>query len=126
MLNVAAPIQLASGQVRHVRSSELDGVRLVEMPWQLQPDHPAVMAYPRAPRDMANVELQRLYALGIDALRVAAEIAAQRDQFELDGVTGRLQYDRAIDATRIERQAVVAEYRGGLPVPLGAAQAVVR
>jgi hypothetical protein len=49
------------------RVPELDGVRLMQMPWLVWPDHPAVMAYPRLGGQLANVELQRLYALGIDA-----------------------------------------------------------
>ena len=42
-------------------AAALDGLRVLEMPWQLQPDHPAVMTYPKAPVPY-NVELQRLYA----------------------------------------------------------------
>jgi outer membrane PBP1 activator LpoA protein len=67
---------------------DLNGVRFVDMPWLVQPDHPAVMVYPRP--DTASLELQRFYALGIDACRLAPLIAARRDAVELDGVTGRL------------------------------------
>jgi outer membrane PBP1 activator LpoA protein len=68
---------------------DLSEVRFVDMPWMLQPDHPAVMTYvhdtPREPDD-----LERLYALGIDAFRVAQELLARNRDFEIDGVTGRL------------------------------------
>ena len=44
----------------------MDGTRLIDMPWELQPDHAAVMSYPRmtvAPEQRRNVDLDRLYAL---------------------------------------------------------------
>jgi outer membrane PBP1 activator LpoA protein len=59
------------------------------MPWLLQPDHPAVMIYPRALyREAADYE--RLYALGIDAFRVAVALLAGNATLSLDGVTGRI------------------------------------
>jgi len=104
------------GNTAQLRLPELDGMRLVEMPWQVEPDHPAVMSYPRAPAGF-NVEMQRLYALGIDAFRVARQMLAVPGPFQLDGVTGRLRFDPA-QSPRIERTAVLSEYRGGLPVAL--------
>lgn len=118
MLNMSTPMLTSTGATRHIRAPELEGVRFVEMPWQVQSDHAAVMAYPKPPRDFGNVEMHRLYALGIDALRVAVELAQQRPQFELDGVTGRLSYDRGVDAGRIDRQAILSEFKGGIPVAL--------
>ena len=53
---------------------ELNNVRLAEMPWLAQPDHAAVMTYPRA--NLGDVSLERLYALGIDAFRLAHQFAA--------------------------------------------------
>ena len=41
----------------------------MDMPWFVQPDHPAVMVYP-APDARMAVEQERLYALGIDAYRL--------------------------------------------------------
>ena len=105
------------GQLASVRMPELDGLKVLEMPWLIEPDAPAVMAYPRAPTGF-NVEMQRLYALGIDAYRVARQLLAGYAAFELDGVTGRLNFDRLI-STRVERSARVAEYRDGLPVVVG-------
>ena len=95
---------------------ELDGVRLLDLPWQLQADHPAVMVYPRAVTTgttRRTPDLERLYALGIDAFRVAAEIGAGHDRFTIDGVTGRLtvQFDGVGPATfeRLEQQAIYAD-----------------
>ena len=100
-------------------AEELEGVRLVEMPWQIQTDHAAAMGYPKPGLAMAHRELQRLYALGIDAYRVAGELLAGRTSFELDGVTGRLRADLGTDA-RIDRASLIAVYRGGALVPLEA------
>ncbi|MGZ5074355.1 MAG: penicillin-binding protein activator, partial [Usitatibacter sp.] len=52
---------------------DLQGLRYEEMPWFIQPDHPAVMVYPQ-PRIAMSVEQERLYALGIDAYRLATLI----------------------------------------------------
>ena len=54
----------------------------------------------------------RLYALGIDAYRLAAVWMKGERRFDLDGVTGRLQVDRA-RSLRVERTPVLAIYRGG-------------
>jgi outer membrane PBP1 activator LpoA protein len=104
------------GNTAQLRLPELDGMRVLEMPWQVEPDNPAVMAYPRPPAGF-NVEMQRLYALGIDAFRIGRLLLAGDTTFELDGVTGRLRFDR-LAAPRVERLAVPAEYRNGAPVAL--------
>jgi outer membrane PBP1 activator LpoA protein len=99
-----------------LRLPELDGMRVLDMPWVIEPDNPAVMAYPKVPQGY-NVEMQRLYALGIDAFRVGRQLLAGDTAFELDGVTGRLRYDRQ-SGQRIDRSAVPAEYRAGVPTAL--------
>jgi outer membrane PBP1 activator LpoA protein len=68
---------------------DLGDVRFIDMPWALQPDHPAVSTYLRDAPRAAN-DLERLRALGIDAFRVAQELLADKRDFEIDGVTGRL------------------------------------
>ena len=95
---------------------ELDGVRLLDLPWQLQVDHPAVMIYPRPVsrgEQRLSADFERLYALGIDAFRVAIEIGAGHQAFTLDGVTGQLtvQFDgiRPANFMRTEQQARYAE-----------------
>ncbi len=97
-----------------LRSPQLDGVRFVDLPWRVQPDAPAVMAYPR-PADM-NLELQKLYALGIDAFRVARLLVDRAPRIDLDGVTGRLRL--SADGTMFTREGVLVEYRDGVAVPV--------
>jgi outer membrane PBP1 activator LpoA protein len=90
---------------------DLDGVHFVDVPWLLEPDHPAVMVHAQPPQPL-SAELSRLYALGIDAYRLADLWRTGRARFELDGVTGALRVDRAARA-RVERWPVFAVYRHG-------------
>ena len=70
---------------------DLNGVRFLDMPWLLQPDHPAVLAYPR-PEPRATLEQERFYALGVDAYRLIQSLlrSAQSIEEPLDGITGTL------------------------------------
>jgi outer membrane PBP1 activator LpoA protein len=90
---------------------DLDGVRFVDMPWLIEPEHAAVMVYPRSEIALSG-ELQRLYALGIDSYRVMLEWLAGRREFELDGVTGKLRIDRN-RSPRVERWPSLAVFRSG-------------
>ena len=93
---------------------ELDGVRLVDLPWAIEPDHPGVMVYPR-PVDADSLDMQRLYALGIDAFQVARTLAQQPGtNFELDGVTGRLSVRQNNGAWTLRRIEAAAVYRDGI------------
>ena len=98
-----------------VRAPELDGVRLLEMPGLIQPNYAASLGYSQAPADF-SLEMQRLYALGVDAFRVARAMFSGRPSFEIDGLTGRLRYDGS--QPQIERQPLLVEYRDGVPTPL--------
>jgi uncharacterized protein len=120
---------LNPGRARQIPGTEMDGVRLLDLPWQLQRDHPAVMVYPQLPpasERKPDADMERLYALGIDAFRVAREIARQQDQpaarFRLDGVTGQLNVSFGDGAARFERRELQAIYRNGVPVPLTLSQ----
>lgn len=88
-LPVYATSQIFPGTDAQLAAFELADVRFVGMPWLLQPDHAAVMVYPR-PAYGGDLDLQRLYALGIDAFRIGQELAAGHTRFTLDGVTGQL------------------------------------
>lgn len=92
---------------------DLEGVRYVDMPWFVQPDHPAVMAYP-LPGAPMGVEQERLYALGIDAYRLCVMLL-QGQSTSLDGVTGRIVLgpDR-----HFSRTLVPTAFDSGRAVPL--------
>ncbi len=68
---------------------DLQGVRYVDMPWFVQPDHAAVMVYPVL-KGTLSVEQERLYALGIDAFRLSTLLLRGEPSTVLDGVTGRI------------------------------------
>lgn len=106
-------------------TDDMDGVRLLDIPWQLQADHPAVMVYPRLvsnAEEHRSADLERLYALGIDAYRVAHEIAVGRMQFDIDGVTGKLAVRLDRNGAHFERVAQPAVYRDGTVIPVGNAR----
>ncbi len=67
---------------------DLASVTFVDMPWLLEPDHPAVMNYPRL--QSGSTDIERLYALGIDAWRIAQLLLAGARELKLDGVSGEL------------------------------------
>ena len=98
---------------------DLQGVRYGEMPWFVQPDHPAVMVYPQ-PRQAMSVDQERLYALGIDAFRLALLLLKpEGPRPQLDGVTGRITLEP--DNTFL-RTLVPSEVDGGRVVPLHTTQ----
>jgi outer membrane PBP1 activator LpoA protein len=97
------------------QAEELNGVRLVDLPWEIQPDHSAVMVYPRPVADGLPPDINRLYALGIDAFRVARELALRPGaDFTLNGVTGKLK----VGAGAFERVEATAVYRDGAFQPV--------
>jgi outer membrane PBP1 activator LpoA protein len=94
--------------------ADLDGLRLLDLPWEVQPDHSAVMVYPRWIATPHTLDMDRLYALGIDAFRVAREIALHPGiPFRLDGVTGRLAVDFGHGPAHFKRIQSAAVYRDG-------------
>ena len=95
---------------------DLNGVRFFDMPWLLQPDHPAVMVYPKPGN--AGAESQRFYALGIDACRIAGAFVTSRRSLTLDGVTGRLTLRR--DGGPVDREPMAAVFREGTATALDA------
>ena len=88
-IRVYASSQINTGADGLAASIDLAGVTLLDMPWLLQRDHPAVMVYPRADFK-GESDLERLYALGIDAWRIGQALLARQADLSLDGVTGKL------------------------------------
>lgn len=92
-LALYATSQVHPGNAGALAGFDLADVRLVDMPWLLQPDHPAVMIYPRQDYHDAP-DLERLYALGIDAFRIAQDLLNGNFDPKIDGVTGRITLGR--------------------------------
>lgn len=88
-LALYATSQVNPGDAGPLVAFDLAGIRFLDMPWLLQRDHPAVMIYPR-PDFGGALDLERLYALGIDSFRVAQTLLTGTAGPVLDGVTGRI------------------------------------
>lgn len=92
----------------------LNGLRLVDVPWLVQPDNPAVMVYPRPADQDQPLYMGRLYALGIDAFLVAHELALHPGgAFRIDGVTGQLSVDAGAQQPHLQRREATAVYHDG-------------
>src|SRR5258706_123949 len=92
---------------------DLESVRFLEMPWFVEKDHPAVMAYAK-PSSTLPLDYERLYALGIDAWRLTQLLLRTeraRDIAPLDGVTGKL----TLDGAQFVRTLTSVEMRDGMP-----------
>jgi len=90
---------------------DLNGVMFVDMPWLLLPDHPAVLSYAHPDAGLLPVDMQRFYALGIDAYRVALDLIRTNESMtDIDGVTGRIRLDRD---RRLVREPVAAQFVQG-------------
>jgi outer membrane PBP1 activator LpoA protein len=90
--------------------AELSGLRFLEMPWLIKRDHPAVMGYARPAAGSPGAggeEDARLYAFGIDALRLVLALAEGQGAVTLDGVTGQLSVDPRSDP-RVRMAPLVA------------------
>jgi len=115
MLPVYSTSMSINPRAEAIVNVDLQGVRYVEMPWFVQPDHPAVMIYP-APRAGFSVEHERLYAFGIDALRIGLQLLKGDRKAPLDGVTGRI----TLEGNHFSRTMSPAEVDGGRVIPLRA------
>lgn len=110
---VFATSQINSGHADPLVNLDLNGIRFVEMPWLVQPDNLTAMIYPRP--DLLAPALQRFYALGIDACRIANEFLSQRTRLYLEGITGTLTLKAS---GTIERVAMPSVFRDGAAVSL--------
>ncbi len=108
-LPVYATSGVHGGDLGPLAGHDLNGVQFVDMPWLLEPEHPQIAAYPRSGTPV-SAELDRLYALGIDAWRIAKQLLDGTRDIRLNGVTGRL---RLGEDGLIERELVTGRYTGG-------------
>ena len=109
-LPVYATSQVFTGNDNVLANYDLSGVHFVDMPWLLQPDHPAVMIYPR-PNPPLSAARERLYALGIDSFRLIELLIAGNlnTDLPLDGVSGQIR----LNGHNFERTAVPAVFAQG-------------
>jgi outer membrane PBP1 activator LpoA protein len=109
-LPIYATSQIFVGNDKTLTNYDLNGIHFVDMPWLLQPDHPAVMVYPR-PSPPLPADRERLYALGIDSFRLIQLILTGKinSALPLDGVTGQIQ----LNGHNFQHTAVQAVFAQG-------------
>jgi uncharacterized protein len=113
-LAVYATSQVYPGNAGPLTAFDLAGVHFLDMPWVLQEDNPAFAAYSRPG---LAIELERFYALGIDAYRLALMLLAGKAEAGLDGVTGKLslgsdrQFARRLTAAQFNDGKLVVRER---------------
>ncbi|MFO1360933.1 MAG: penicillin-binding protein activator [Burkholderiales bacterium] len=112
-LPVYATSQVNTAPADRLRNFDLAGVRFVDMPWIVQPDHPSAAGFAR-PAGLEG-DAARFYALGIDAHRIVMALLDGERTFEVQGVTGRITL--AADGT-IDRRPLPATFRDGRCVAL--------
>ena len=108
------------GENESNRLTDLNGVRLLDIPWLLTPDDPAMRVYPRqvvSNGAARNADLERLYALGIDAFNVTRQVAARNSAFQINGATGKLNIGFGVGTPAFERIEPTAAYQDGTVVP---------
>lgn len=108
---VYATSQLFTGNNDTLLNYDLNEIHFVDMPWLLAPDHPAVMIYPR-PELQLGPDMERLYALGIDAFRLLQIMLKNSEPVDLplDGVTGNIHLD---GNHRFVREGMPAQFKKG-------------
>ncbi len=103
-------------------NQDLEGLMFPDMPWMLGGDLPdAVRGALRDAYPSGGPRRNRLFAFGFDAYRVAASLRAGAANFQLEGLTGRLNLDAD---RRIRRELAWAQIHNGdvriLPPPAAA------
>ena len=118
MLPIYATSYSVNPRAEQIVNVDLQGVRYVEMPWFILPDHTAVMVYPQ-PKVPMSVEQERLYALGIDAYRIGYQLLRGEEKKPIDGVTGKIALE---GEHHFARAMAPAEVDGGRVIPLRQSQ----
>ena len=98
--------------------ADMNGVRFIDLPWLLRADAASPVRLVGTSEVIRSADLERLYALGMDAYQVARGVAAQRGLFDVNGNTGRLKVNMGAGPARFERKASPAVYQDGIAAPL--------
>lgn len=109
---VYATSQIFKGNQATLINYDLREVVFLDMPWLIEPDKASIKRYQRTDPPL-NVDLERLYALGIDSYRLMRILLSGKPESEmpLDGVTGII---RLNPGHLFDREAVFAEFKDGM------------
>lgn len=119
-LDAAAPTygvsQLYDGTGKSLGNLDMIAVRFVDMPWMLEADNPDYASLRVAAAEFKGADLQRLFALGVDAYRLLPRLQDKlTGKVLLEGVTGRLLtgqngiLQRELPMAQFRREGVVLE-----------------
>jgi outer membrane PBP1 activator LpoA protein len=79
----------------------LIGIRFLDMPWLLDSNHDAFPAYAKASSDLGSGELQRWFALGVDAYKLITLIEQHPTQvLSFRGLTGKVKLEPTGEISR--------------------------
>lgn len=93
---------------------DLDDLVVVEIPWIITPDAAQFANLPK--QEFGSAALTRLYALGLDAFRVAQAFRdGAPEHFTLDGATGQV---TLVDGHQFAREGRFGVFRAGQLTPL--------
>jgi outer membrane PBP1 activator LpoA protein len=108
-----------NGRVNPSIDQDLNGIKFCDMPWLLDYSVRATKAYQAVASNYQRGEqTARLYALGLDAYRVAANIdrLTRLPDAGVTGMTGKLSLD---EDQNVQRKLIWASFRKGIPYPDG-------
>ena len=110
-LPVYATSHLYTGGQNPTQYQDLEGIRFCETPWLLDANDPLRQQVDQQWPQAAG-SLGRLYAMGVDAFRLAPRLSQLKalPESRVEGLSGNLSLNQA---QRIERQLPWAEFRGG-------------
>ncbi len=100
--------QVYDGETKSLQNLDLVAVRFVDMPWLLEPETAETASLHAAAAEFKSVDLQRLFALGVDAYRLLPRLQAKSaGKVVLEGVTGKLVYENNM----LVRELPMAQFR---------------
>lgn len=99
---------LYSGLAHDPADSALNAIRFVDLPWILDPESKAFEGYRKAAAELPPGEMQRWFALGVDAYALLQHLSKSPSQGTiLNGLTGKL---RISPKGEISRELAVARF----------------
>lgn len=83
------------------QDAALLAVRFIDLPWLLNNSDAAFVAYQAAAADLPQGEMQRWFALGVDAYQILLALTQQpRQSVTIRGLTGKIRIDEKGEITR--------------------------
>jgi outer membrane PBP1 activator LpoA protein len=108
--------QLYDGVAKGIGILDMIAVRFVDMPWMLEADNPDYASLRVVAAEFKGADLQRLFALGVDAYRLLPRLQdRQAGKVLLVGITGQIQagqngvLQRELPMAQFRREGVVSE-----------------